>query len=334
MNPVARITLATLAFFGASQHTVIADPPQVPQPQSQTVRTEAMATALAMIEAYRRGQERFVEPLPGEFPVGGTRYCIRVYTSNNSGYPQLPQNPNVLQDGVIGYNTLLVADPPVAPAPASKPAEKPEAKPAPPAPQSTLDELLGLKPKPTPNDPAKPGDTPPADPTAPDQSKTDLDRLLTAQEMGDALKQAITLMGDAASRLTEHKDPGLGTQRVQEDVVKRLDQLLASLDKQQSQGSPQPKPQPSDPKQQPGPKKPSPGKPEPQPKGDGSQEHEGPTLQQGQLKPELESARAAWGSLPARVRDMLMQGTEDRFSARYKAMTQEYYKRLAEENHK
>ena len=149
------------------------------------------------------------------------------------------------------------------------------------------------------------------------------------------LKQAITLMGDAASRLTEHKDPGVGTQRVQEDVVKRLDQLLASLDKQQSSSS-SPQPQPKDPKQDPGPKKPSPGKPQaqPQPNGDGMKDHAGPTLQQGQLRPELESARAAWGSLPARVRDMLMQGTEDRFSARYKAMTQEYYKRLAEENHK
>ena len=223
-----------------------------------------------------------------------------------------------------------------------KPTEKPEVKPALPAPvPPTLDELLGIKPKPPApkaGDPIKPDETssaPPTDPAgAPDQSKTDLDRLLTAQEMGDALKQAITLMGDAASRLTEHRDPGLGTQRVQEDVVKRLDQLLASLDKQQQQQSGSPQPKPGDPKPTPGPKKSSPGKPEAQPNGDGMQEHAGPTLQPGQLKPELESARAAWGSLPARVRDMLMQGTEDRFSARYKAMTQEYYKRLAEENHK
>jgi hypothetical protein len=227
--------------------------------------------------------------------------------------------------------------------PAEKPSEKPAAAPKPATAPPTLDDLLGIKPKPTtPGDkPAtgdKPttGETPAITDVAPDQSKTDLDRLLTAQEMGDALKQAIALMGDASKRLNEHADTGLATQRVQEDVVKRLDQLLASLDKQQQKGEPSSSPQPKDPKQEPGPKKPQPqkGQQQQQPNGDGMQTHDGPTLQQGQLKPELESARAAWGSLPARVRDMLMQGTEDRFSARYKALTQEYYKRLAEENSK
>ena len=76
------------------------------------------------------------------------------------------------------------------------------------------------------------------------------------------------------------------------------------------------------------------GQPKPQPGGDGMLACDGPTLQEGTLKPELESARAAWGSLPARIRAMLMQGTEDRFSSRYKALTQEYFKRLAEENSK
>ena len=140
--------------------------------------------------------------------------------------------------------------------------------------------------------------------------------------------------------MNDHADNGLGTQRVQEDVVKRLDQLLASLDKQKQQGSGSPKPGPknNDAQQEPGASKPKPGQgqgqPKPQPGGDGMQAHDGPTLQEGTLKPELESARAAWGSLPARIRAMLMQGTEDRFSSRYKALTQEYYKRLAEENSK
>ena len=365
MNPATRITLASLVLFGASQRVAIAEPPQPAADSPRSIVSDSFIDSLMKSERDwtikpQAGWSQPVPPLMLSVPIegeelrylvdkveqararsSGTRYCIRVYTYDGYGKPSVSSNPNILADGVIGYNTLLIVDPPASPPPTPKPAEKPEAKPTPPTPTPTLDELLGIKPKPKPKpgDPTKPDETPPAhptDPTAPDQSKTDLDRLLTAQEMGDALKQAITLMGDAASRLTEHKDPGLGTQRVQEDVVKRLDQLLASLDKQQSQGSPQPQPnpKPGDPKQNPGPKKPSPGTPQPQPNGDGMQDHAGPTLQTGQLKPELESARAAWGSLPARVRDMLMQGTEDRFSNRYKAMTQEYYKRLAEENHK
>lgn len=234
---------------------------------------------------------------------------------------------------------------PDAPKAAEQPAAQPEKPktPAPP-PQPTLDDLLGIKPKPAPKaDPVKPDApvAPPTPPAAPDQNKTDLDRLLTAAEMGDALKQAITLMGDASSRLNEHKDAGIQTQRVQEDVIRRLDQLISSMEKQKQQQQGQGQPQPPDPsgKQQP-PKQgqQQKGQQQQQPsesqQGDGMQDGQRPSLKEGALKPELESARAAWGSLPQRVRDMLMQGAEDRFSARYKALTQEYYKRLAEENSK
>jgi hypothetical protein len=241
---------------------------------------------------------------------------------------------------IVAMASLCVS-PTMAQQPHPTPEPKPETKPAAPSPaQPTLDELLGINPKPPGAPESKPSDKPAENPTqsepstAQDQTKVDLDRLLNAKKMGDAFKQAITLMGDAATRLNEHNDPGLETQRVQEDAVKRLDQLLASLEKQKRSGSPSSSKSKPDPKQQPGQKKPT-GQSQPQPqKGGGTQEHAGPTLQTGDLKPELESARAAWGSLPARVRDMLMQGTEDRFSARYKALTQEYYKRLAEENSK
>jgi hypothetical protein len=40
---------------------------------------------------------------------------------------------------------------------------------------------------------------------------------------------------------------------------------------------------------------------------------------------------AAWGNLPARVRDQLMQGRHDQFSSLYESMTETYYRRLAEE---
>ena len=40
---------------------------------------------------------------------------------------------------------------------------------------------------------------------------------------------------------------------------------------------------------------------------------------------------ARWGNLPEHLRDALTQGVTDRFSSMYKATTEKYYKRLAEE---
>jgi hypothetical protein len=231
--------------------------------------------------------------------------------------------------------------------PPAKPDDKPAAKPAtPPAAPPSLDELLGIKPAPKPApapapkpDTEKPAIEPSKDAANPDvvpnRDKADLDRLLSAQEMGDAFKQAVALMGDASQRL-DHQDPGLDTQRIQEDAIKRLDQLIASLQKKQSKSSSSSQSQqknsdskdtaPQQGKQ--GDKK---GQQKPSNGATGKTPGLGPTLQEGALGPQLESARAAWGSLPARVREMLMQGTEDKFSSRYKLLTQEYYKRLAEE---
>jgi Mg-chelatase subunit ChlI len=142
-------------------------------------------------------------------------------------------------------------------------------------------------------------------------------------------------MGDAAKRLETATDTGLGTQRVQEDVIRRLDQLLASLERNQSSQSQQQSQSDSDqqsqrnqPNQQ---KRSQPTQGKETKSGDGNTDWEGPPRQDGPLRPGLEAARAAWGSLPARVRDMLLQGSSDRFSSRYDELTRAYYKRLAEE---
>lgn len=211
------------------------------------------------------------------------------------------------------------------------------------APQ-TLDELLGLKPAPGAKAPTSPPPTGEKTPTGaagapagtPDPNKADLDRILTSAEIGDAFKQAIALMGDASGRLTGHADPGLDTQRIQADVIRRLDQLLASLDQQQQQQQQQGSGQPQEQQQQDAPGRPQQqsGQQQEAQGGDGNRTDMGPPRQDGTLKSEIESARAAWGALPARVRDMLLQGSSDRFSARYKTLTEEYYKRLAEESGK
>jgi hypothetical protein len=201
----------------------------------------------------------------------------------------------------------------------------------------SLDDLLGTKG----DKPASPAPAPATLPedgaatTPPDPARANLDRVLSGEEIGEAFKQAVALMGDAAKRLEGGKDPGLDTQRVQEDVIRRLDQLLSSLQQQQSSSSSSSSSQGQQDaqgqKSQPSQRKPGSKPGSEQPGGEGNQESQGPPRQEGPLRPGLDSARAAWGALPARVRDMLLQGSEDRFSARYQAMTEAYYRRLAEE---
>lgn len=234
----------------------------------------------------------------------------------------------------------------------SKPAEtKPASTPsAPPAAPPSLDELLGIKPAkpssaPTPGSDSQAAQDPAGGPAvpAPDATKQALDRLLKGEEMGDAFQQAVALMDDAARRLTSSSDPGLETQRLQEDVIKRLDQLLSSLNQQQqsssssssSSSSQQQQQQQQQKAQQQRSRQQSGGtQPGEEGQGDGNRQDLGPGRQDGALNPPVESARSAWGNLPARIRDTLMQGSADRFSARYKQLTEEYYKRLAEQNSK
>lgn len=258
----------------------------------------------------------------------GTRYCISVYAGDAGGV-------RFHSDGVLGeaHIRLLAARIVQPPAPAGDPKAVPPGEPSPadptrpaepkPADVPSLDDLLGIKPGP--GEPIAP---------APDSAREELDRLLRAEEIGDAFKQAVTLMGDAAKRLEESKDTGLTTQRVQEDVIRRLDQLLASLERNQSsqsqssQSEDDKQGQKNQPNQA---KKSSKQTGQQTTQGDGTQEWEGPPKQEGALRPGLDSARAAWGSLPARVRDMLLQGSSDRFSSKYDELTRAYYKRLAEE---
>lgn len=211
--------------------------------------------------------------------------------------------------------------PPVAPAVAPQQPEKEPPK-GDDGTLPSLDELLGL---PTSKDPKG---IIPDDPT-----KTDLDRLLSGAEIGDAFSQTVTLMGDIGKRMQEAKDAGLTTQRMQEAVLRRLDQLISSLEQQQqqqqsSQSSSSQQQQQSQANQNvPGQKQ----QENQQQQGDNTGQTSLPGRQDGTLRPALDAARASWGNLPERVRDMLLQGSNDRFSSLYDAMTQSYYRKLAEE---
>jgi hypothetical protein len=228
------------------------------------------------------------------------------------------------------------------------PGKQPHTQPAQPSKPAvpTLDDLLGTAgeqrpattPEPAPSDATNESDV--IDALKPGQR--DLERRLSAQEMGDEFKQAIALMGDAADRLEKHRDAGLDTQRVQEDVLRKLDELISQMEKnsqqqrQSSSSSSQQQQQqqrdPSQSQQQQARKGAQKRKDQKgQSPGEGLSEQQAPALQEGALRPSLESATAAWGSLPARVRDMLLQGAGDRFSKTWEQATETYYRRLAEE---
>jgi DNA primase len=210
-----------------------------------------------------------------------------------------------------------------------RPKESPPQSPAPAQPgpgvQPTLDDLLGL-----PRD--KPSTKPPT--PAPDPNRAALDQKLTDEEVAEAFAQATRLMAQTADRLQTSRDTGIDTQRIQEDIIRKLDQIIAEARKRQSQSRSRSRSSSQDQDQQ--------NQPDQQQAEGQAQANQqrssspaqdsanAPTGNDARLNPEV-ARGAAWGSLPARVRDALFQGRDDTYSAIYQKWTEAYYKRLAEE---
>lgn len=203
------------------------------------------------------------------------------------------------------------------------PADPPAPKPAPaPDPLPGLDELLGL----TGEKPARPRDA--ADPAA-----AELERKLSLQEAAEQFKQAVELMHEAAGRIGDARDTGLQTQRMQESIIRKLDMLIKAAEQQAQQSSSSSSSsssqQDQDPRNQPS--QPQPADGDQQRQGDNRTEQMPPGLVEGPLNPELAARGALWGSLPARVREALLQGTQDTYSSLYQRLTESYFRKLAEE---
>lgn len=260
--------------------------------------------------------------------------------------------------------SVAAAPPTVVPVPVPTPVPTPgQAPPAvpnvPPVPAMadkppSLDEALGL------GDGGKQSDT--------TTDASELQRSLDGAKPRDILNSAIDDMKHSA-QLLEANDSGISTRRVQESVVRKLDELIATAQRmkqqqsqqgqesqgQQSQGqSGKGKNQGKDQGAKDGKdgqdgKKPEPGE-NGQPRGgrDGKQDQDGadgkrrkdgdatsneppeqadPTMNSAQF----DEARAEWGRLPPRVREAVRQGLRDPMSAAYRQLTQDYYRRLAEE---
>ena len=222
--------------------------------------------------------------------------------------------------------------------------------------EPTLDELLNLAPS---EKKARPAEERPAV-QAPDPAALDpridprlaprlnprLDERLSDDEVSDLFDQAVAQMDAAARRLAVDRDPGLRTQRTQQQVLAKLDQLIAETsrssnrsgsnsscsncagsgcdqcsEKSGSQGSAANARQ---------------GK---QGAAQSGQENQGgfsPGSAAGgdASSSMLEETRREWGNLPARLRDELLQGLAEPFSPVYRSLTEAYYRRLAEEGSK
>jgi len=220
--------------------------------------------------------------------------------------------------------------------------DQPASPPAPPAerdddekmkgqdPGGSLDDLLGLE---------ETEEQRTAREAAEAEAEAALQRALEEERISDAFKDAVRQMALSASLLGEKFDAGIGTQRIQEDILRKLDQLIESARKQQSNSSSssssssqqQQQQQQSRPQQQ---NQASQNQTNPQAASNENPDDSGvfPPEDARNIGTMLEETDVEWGSLPARVRDQLLQSMRDRPSALYRKLTQEYYRRLAEES--
>ncbi|MFN0133087.1 MAG: hypothetical protein ACKVW3_11260 [Phycisphaerales bacterium] len=215
------------------------------------------------------------------------------------------------------------AQPPVSEPKSAPPKQEPAKQDPPGQAEPTLDELLGLK------EAGKAG-------AAPDPSRQALDQKLSAKEAEEQYDQAVRLMGDVAERLVSASDAGLDTQRMQESILRKLDQLIKQAEqnrqKSKSKSKSKSKQQQQNQEQQEQPDQASQQESGKEPGSQAAPNTAEPPPGQGAAPgSEALSRGAAWGALPARVRDALVQGNADRYSALYQRWTEAYYKKLARE---
>jgi len=256
----------------------------------------------------------------------------------------------MLRRGALGANSQGVSS---KASDASPPASTPPASPSTPAPLApppaqegsqgtrapkSLDELLGV--------PSAGSGDPSGESAAEREQERRLEKALSEASLGDLVERAVEGMRSATSRLAEARDPGIGTQRIQEDVVRTLERLLQEAERQSQSKSKSSSSRRSASRQNPSgdPSEPSgrqgAARQDRSRDSDGERragDNEGQTesdrpLEQGPADGvELDESRIEWGRLPERVRELVLQGRRDRVSTIYERLTREYYRRLAEE---
>lgn len=238
----------------------------------------------------------------------------------------------VLVAGTAPASGQETPPPPVEKPPAAEPEEKPV------APPPSLDDLLEIDPAPN----AETGD---ADGDVAESDRRALDAALAEQEPAQAFRSAIEDMLVSTELLGQRQSTGLGTQRLQQRIVDRLQTLIdaaARQQQQQQQSSSSSQQQQQQQQQEPG-KRSEQQQQQQEQQGDqqqqGDQRRDGsegqsdqpPPPQGADLQGSLEGSGVEWGNLPPRMRDLVTQGLRDRVSEVYRSLTEAYYKRMAEE---
>ncbi len=185
-------------------------------------------------------------------------------------------------------------------------------------PPPTLDELLDIAPP----EPIMPLMRPQVDdsPAAPRQQQP--------------MQAVIEQMRSASQRLGRERDTGLATQRLQQAILNRIDQMIKAAQQSQQSGNPS---ESSDGRKQDQGNQGNAQQQKSAGQRDSTQASRGDASagspREGEVNNDpLHQRRVEWGNLPPRVRDELLQGSAERFSPIYRVLTEEYYRRLAEEN--
>lgn len=180
-----------------------------------------------------------------------------------------------------------------------------------------------------------------------EERREQLDRALKEEELGDSFEQAVELMRRSAERLGARNDPGVETQRMQEEAVRKLDAIIDAAKKRRQQSSQRQQSQQQQQQQQQDASNQDENESQSQAQARARREAEArrrqqqgaqssdatepPGMEVGELDEVMLEGRVEWGSLPARIRDLVQQGRRERVSSLYLRLTEEYYRRMAEE---
>jgi len=201
--------------------------------------------------------------------------------------------------------------------------------------QPSLDDLLDLSPSEPAATESIEDETPATDPG--EDLAESVKQALSVSQATDTFEQAVQEMDEVSHRLGRTLDPGVDTQRMQESILRKLDQVIQAAKQQQSSsgggGKGQPRGQDTGGKEL-AQQQAAPGSGEAQQ--GGQQASSGEAGSGSPQTPEtqdeaIEQLRKEWGTLPQRLRDELTQGLRERFSPLYRDMTEAYYKALAEQ---
>ena len=221
--------------------------------------------------------------------------------------------------------------------------------------EPSLDDLLGTGDEPGEGEPAE-GEDAVDDSSGGPELNRELERRLNGEEAADQFAQAIQDMAEAASRLGEDADAGIDTQRLQDEIILKLEQIISSAQNSEEQSSSSSSSQPGEPEARPADQggQPQPGQqPGEQPgqgeqpgEGEGEGQQPGDASQPGGDQPgngdprrgeineqalSMEELREGeWGNLPPRLRDELAESLGESFNPVYRSVTEAYYRRLAE----